>query len=698
VLQEGGNRDFKTVHFRSDGTPLHILANSRLIEYQGRKAILTINHDISDLKAAEQERERLLWELKKRIRETTCLYTITNYIQLCETIPQMLECSAAALAGSIQYYEDAHARVVLDQQQYADPGFEPLRHSMTADLIVDGRQCGFVEAGYASHKATHSEEDCFLTEERDLVRVIARTLSSAIEHKRAEAALRASEERYRLLFERNLAGVFRASLSGNLLECNAAFRKTMGYSPQEEIAGTSLCHLSMDSRACETTFNMLRSAGQVLNAEMQFRRRNGTPVTVLMNVGLLRDSSGEPMGLEGTLLDVTETYKLREQLLQSQKMDAIGQLAGGVAHDFNNLLMIITGYCEMLANSLKEERQQHQMEQVLKASRRAADLTRQLLAFSRKQVMAPQILDLNATVQDLGKMLPRLIGENIKVELVLNADLGKTKADPTQMQQVLMNLAVNARDAMPNGGRLTIETDNVELDSRYAASHAGFEPGHYVMLAVSDTGTGIDAAVLPRIFEPFFTTKERGKGTGLGLSTVYGIIQQSGGQIYVYSESGLGTTFKIYLPAVEQTGTVIPIDSMPEPEMRGTETILLVEDEDGLRAAAAEFLSGKGYSILQAQDGEAAIQIAREYQGKIDLLLTDVIMPGPLSGADLALALVKLRPELRVLYMSGYTENTILQQGVIDLTSQFLQKPFSFRLLAHRIREALQHQRNAVSA
>jgi CheY-like chemotaxis protein len=306
--------------------------------------------------------------------------------------------------------------------------------------------------------------------------------------------------------------------------------------------------------------------------------------------------------------------------------------------------------------------------------------------------MAPRIVDLNAVVRELGKMLLRLIGENIQVEYALAPDLGKTRADPTQIQQVLMNLAVNARDAMPNGGRLCIETFNTTMDSGSLAAV------DYVMLAVSDTGTGIDPAVLPRIFEPFFTTKEHGKGTGLGLSMVYGIVQQSGGQVFVYSEPGRGATFKVYLPRVAEGEQVNSKPVVAELEIAGSETILLVEDEPGLRAAAADFLRANGYTILEAHNGDEALAVASRTEGQIDLLLTDVIMPGMTSGPELARRILELRPGIHVLYMSGYTENIALQHGIVNLASQFLQKPFSLHLLGKKIREILDSKALPVTA
>ncbi len=378
-----------------------------------------------------------------------------------------------------------------------------------------------------------------------------------------------------------------------------------------------------------------------------------------------------------------------EQLRQSQKMEAVGQLAGGIAHDFNNLLTAITGYSELSLRRLQAEDPLHRnIKEIKKAGERAASLTRQLLAFSRKQVLQPKVLALNSIISDVEKMLRRLIGEDIELRTVLEPQLGSVKADPGQIEQVLLNLAVNARDAMPQGGKLTIETANVYLDGEYAAQHIAVKPGHYVMLAVSDTGCGMDEKTQARIFEPFFTTKEAGKGTGLGLSTVYGIVKQSGGNIWVYSEVGRGTTFKVYLPRVDEGAQEHKRSAEPEDAVQGTGVILLAEDEQMVRKLAREVLEMCGYKVLEAANGGAALLICERHKEPIDLLVTDVIMP-EMGGRELATRLSQLRPEMKVLYMSGYTDNAIVHQGVLDEGANFIQKPFSPQTLASKIREVL---------
>jgi signal transduction histidine kinase len=382
-------------------------------------------------------------------------------------------------------------------------------------------------------------------------------------------------------------------------------------------------------------------------------------------------------------------HEREAQLRQSQKMEAVGQLAGGVAHDFNNIVAVIMLQSELLLTQLDQsDNSRRRVEEIRKASHRAASLTQQLLAFSRKQVLQPKVLDLNVIVSDLDRMLRRLIGEHIEFLTMPEAGLGQVKADRSQLEQVVMNLAINARDAMPGGGKLAIETANVELDENYAAHHIGVEPGHYVMLGVSDTGSGMDAQTQARIFEPFFTTKEQGKGTGLGLSTVYGIVKQSGGHIWVYSEADWGTTFKVYLPRLDQVvESALPGEAqaaLPQ----GTETILLVEDEEMIRKAAREILEVNGYLVLEASGGDEALMLGRAHQGRIQLLMTDVVMP-QMNGRELAERLVRLRPELKVLYMSGYTDDAIIHHGVLGEGIAFLEKPFTAKALTHKVRELL---------
>jgi signal transduction histidine kinase len=392
-------------------------------------------------------------------------------------------------------------------------------------------------------------------------------------------------------------------------------------------------------------------------------------------------------------IEIAERKQLETQLYQAQKMEAIGRLAGGIAHDFNNHLGIIIGYSEIMLDHLGPEDPLRRSAGLIKdAAQRSAALTRQLLAFSRRQVFEPTILNLNLAVTDLGKMLQPLIGEDIELITCLDPALGKVRADPAQIDQVIMNLAVNSRDSMPRGGRLTIETANAELDEAYARVHATVLPGQYVMLAVTDTGVGMDEKTQSHIFEPFFTTKAKGKGTGLGLATVYGIVKQSGGYIWVYSEPGRGTTFKIYLPRLEAGVPVEAVKEVSSLVLKGEETILVVEDEAMLRELACLFLQDSGYQVLEAASGSEALSVARRHQGTIHLLMTDAVMPG-INGRELAKKLYGERPEMRVLYVSGYTDDAILRSGLLETGAAFLQKPFTRDALARKVRDVLAGER-----
>ncbi len=507
--------------------------------------------------------------------------------------------------------------------------------------------------------------------------------------KRMEGEIRGSEERYRLLFERNLAGVYRSTASGRLLECNRAYARMMGYgSPAEAMAQPATAYYGTPGER-EEFLARLRREGSLVNYENQARRKDGSLVWVVENVSLIQsDEEGEEIIL-GTAFDMTDRRRLEEQLLQSQKMEAVGRLAGGIAHDFNNLLTAVSGYTELLLGQLPEgDPRRENAEEIREAGRRAAALTQQLLAFSRRQVLEPRVLDLNAVIVNTEKMLRRVIGEDVELTVSLDPALWRTRADPGQIEQAILNLIVNARDAMPRGGRLTLETGNVELDDKFAGAYVTVHPGPHVMLAVSDTGVGMDAEQQARLFEPFYTTKERGKGTGLGLSTTYGIVKQSGGSIWVYSEPGHGTTFKIYLPRCEDPLEEQPAVLSPTAPVTGTETVLLVEDEPEVRRLVDKLLHMRGYTVIAAASPAEAIAASRRHEAEIQILVTDVIMPG-MNGRELARTLAPSRPRMRVLYMSGYTDTAISQHGILAPGTAFLSKPFTPDALARKVREVL---------
>ena len=472
-------------------------------------------------------------------------------------------------------------------------------------------------------------------------------------------------------------------------DVNPAFISILGYSDASELVGRHLGTLYADAQQWFQLADYFRSLKEFNGLAAEWLRKDGSPTVVRISG---RTISGEHNTTSYELFteDVTERRALEQQLRQAQKMEAIGRLAGGIAHDFNNLLMVISGYSEFLLERLAHDAPlRAPAQEIANAAQRATSLTRQLLAFSRKQMLAPKIIDLNAIVTENLKMLNRVIGEDIDLEMVPGADLGAVKADPGQIEQVIMNLAVNARDAMPQGGKLTIQTANATLDENYARFHDPVKPGEYVMLAIHDTGSGMDAETQSHIFEPFFTTKGP-KGTGLGLSTVYGIIKQSGGYIWVETEPDKGTTFKIYLPLATEAGEQAPLQAAAaasQPE-RGLETILVVEDESNLRRLVRQYLENQGYVVLEASGGAAAIRLAVAHAGPIHLLLTDVIMPG-MNGRELAQRIASLRPTTKILFMSGYTENAIGHNGTLDAGINLLQKPFTLPALKNKAREVL---------
>jgi two-component system cell cycle sensor histidine kinase/response regulator CckA len=477
---------------------------------------------------------------------------------------------------------------------------------------------------------------------------------------------------------------------GIVLTWNHGAERIFGYSA-EEATGRSILFLSPQGHPVEdlTFMERVERADTVEPFETVRVKKDGTHIHVALTFSSIKNSDGHVVGVSSVARDVTESKNLEEMLRQAQKMEAVGQLAGGVAHDFNNLLGVILGYTGLMLNNLRPDDPHYKgIEEIQKAGDRAALLTRQLLAFSRKQVLQPKVLDLNTVVAGTEKLLQRLIGEHIELLVIPNPALGRVKADAGQLEQIIMNLVVNARDAMPSGGKLTIETLNVETGDVYADARPAAPSGPYVMLSVADTGCGMDAKTRDRIFEPFFTTKEFGKGTGLGLSTVYGIVKQSGGSISVYSEVGIGTTFKIYLPCVSAVHDTASLGDKLEKVAGGSHTILVVEDEAALLHVTQQSLEAVGYVILAAQSPAEAIRISENHPGPIHLMVTDVIMPG-MNGAQLATQLSAPRPEMKVLYVSGYTDDTIVRQGVLEQGLSFLQKPFSPKTLARKVGEVL---------
>jgi two-component system cell cycle sensor histidine kinase/response regulator CckA len=536
----------------------------------------------------------------------------------------------------------------------------------------------------------YEQEDVYDNRDLEFLDSVGGTIALAIERRRAEDALRKSELTFRLLFAHNPIPTWVFDFDTlRFIEVNESAEKQYGFTADEfrQMTVMGICAEENPQLVLRRMADSLARGGGRFAGNLKHRRKDGKVIETEVIAHEL-EYAGRRVCLV-VARDITERHLLEQQLRQAQKMEAVGRLAGGVAHDFNNLLMVIKGHTELLLSSLAATPQaSRKIEQIDRAADRAVSLTRQLLAFSRMQVLQPRVLNLNQIVVEMGKLLPRLIGEDIELVIHGQEDIGSIRADASQMEQIIMNLAVNARDAMPSGGRLLIETGNVDLDGHYNSAHPMVQPGRYVLLAVSDTGTGMDAETQAHIFEPFFTTKEQGKGTGLGLATVYGVVKQSGGWIWVYSELGKGTTFKIYLPRVdqpvEQTGASLKVAEIP----RGTETILLAEDEQDVREVAREFLESGGYVVLEAGDGKEALRLAEQHAGAIDLLVTDMVMPG-MTGRELAERLQSSRSVGRVVFMSGYTEQAAAQSQLQGGSSKLLTKPFSRAVILRTVRELL---------
>jgi len=533
----------------------------------------------------------------------------------------------------------------------------------------------------------YATENTYNQRDAEFLDSIGGQIALAIERTRSEERLHSTDTRLRMLIEQLPAVLWTVDREMRFTSMAGAGLSRLGLTPNG-LAGVRLADYleTSDGTYPAVAAHRRALAGEPVTFHLEWK--NGS---YACHAEPLRGPQGEIQGVISMALDVTDRKQLEEQFRQAQKMEAVGRLAGGIAHDFNNLLMVIQGYTDLLIERLHNgDPLRKNVEQIQTASQRATSLTRQLLAFSRKQMLAPKVLNIQAVIADMETILRRLIGEDIALEAVSSPTLGHVKADRSQIEQVVMNLAINARDAMPKGGRLTIEAANVEIGSDVPQQPSVVAPGRYVMLAVTDNGCGMTDETRAHIFEPFFTTKEKGKGTGLGLATVYGIVKQSGGYIWVYSEPGIGTTFKIYLPRVDEDEAAAAAQQEASDAMshRGAGVVLLVEDEKGVRELTRQYLETSGYTVLEANDGYAALELAHEHHGTIHALITDVVMPG-LSGRELSEQITKLRPEIKVLYMSGYTDQSAFRNGMVEKGAELLQKPFGMSTLSSKLREIL---------
>ncbi len=542
---------------------------------------------------------------------------------------------------------------------------------------------------------SYSENSSLRERDKEVLTVISRQLAAAIDHKRNEQALRRSEVRYRSMVQTAVYGIYRSSLEGQFLDVNPALIGMLGYnSALEVLALDPQKDVFLDPAEYTHLVDEFHRTGRMDGFEVRWKRKDGAAITVRIS-GRAVASEHEPADvLEAIAEDITERRVLEDQFRQSQKMEAVGRLAGGIAHDFNNLLMVVSGYTEVLLDQLTPGNPLHaKAEAIQQASDRATTLTRQLLAFSRKQLLELKVVDVNAIVEDMERLLRPLIGEDIDLSTQLAPSLGCTRADAGQLEQIIMNLVVNAKDAMPSGGKICIRTASVTLDDSYRPENTFIKHGPYIMISVSDTGQGMDRETQARIFEPFFTTKEKGKGTGLGLSTVYGIIKQSGGYVFVQSELGRGTVFTIYFPRVEEPSEAHGATPVSLAATGGSETILLVEDEESVRQLVRETLQSRGYRVLEAENGNTALALAASHPYPNDLIITDVIMPG-MSGHELVQQLLPTRPGAKVLYLSGYAEDAVATPLGSQAPKAFLQKPFTLQSLSCKVREILGPTKN----
>jgi two-component system cell cycle sensor histidine kinase/response regulator CckA len=697
---------------RLDGTTVDVEVAAIPFTHKGRLSVQCLARDITERKRIEAERQ-VINEIIQGVSTTHNLDELLTLIH--SAIARILYAENCFVALYDRETGLFHKPFYVDKRDSASPP-QRMTKSCTAYVFREGRpllatsetfqrllDSGKIELIGTPPAAwmgvplrtpsevigvlvvqSYEDENAYSARDLEFLSSVGSQVALAIERKRGEEKI----ARLIAAVEQTADSIIITDAAGTIQYVNPAFERVSGFTKEEAIGRNP--RILKSGKTSESVYHEMWATlarGEVWAGHLVNKHKDGSFYQERVTISPVRDDSGEVVNYIAVKQDLTQQKQLEEQLLQSQKMDSVGRLAGGVAHDFNNLLVAINGYSDLTLRRLQEgDPLRRNIEEIKKAGERAAALTRQLLAFSRKQVMQPKVLSVNDVVSEMDKMLRRVIGEDIELVAKLDDELGYIKADPNMLEQVVLNLCVNSRDAMPRGGRLTVETSNVFLDSEYAAHHVGVRPGAYVTLAVSDTGCGMDAETRARIFEPFFTTKEKGKGTGLGLSTVYGIVQQSGGHVWVYSEVGRGTTVRIYLPRVDEVAK----EKLPESDISalptGTTKILLVEDDEMVRLVAREIISSQGYSVLEAATKDDALRHCAE-NPDIALLLTDVVMP-QVNGKELAEQLTGLLPRMRVLFMSGYTE-TVVHNGVLDEGLNFIQKPFTPYSLLRKIQEVL---------
>ncbi len=669
-----------------EGKRIDVVINTKLIDYDGQSAILGIVTDITDRKRAEET-----------IRESE-----KKYRTILESIEEGYY--ETDIQGNFTFFNDSMRKILgytrdelirMNYRDFLSPETGKNVYKIFNKIYQTGQPARILDYEFIKKdgsKISIEASASLIRDSKDKPVGFRGIIRDVTEGKKIETELIRTKNFLQNIFDSSAECITTTDLHGNMIYVSPRVKDILGYDHKKLIGKKVHSLYSNGKEDAKVIMKTITEKAELRNHEMKLARKDGSLVDINLSASLLKNEKGETIGTLGIYSDVTEKKRLDVQLQQARKMEAIGTLAGGIAHDFNNILTSIIGNAElMLINSDNDEYLREGIEEIKIAGERAASLTRQLLAFSRKQMIQPKILDLNALLAGIKNMLVRLIGENIEILVIPESGLWQIKIDPGQMEQVIMNLAVNARDAMPNGGKLIIQTANMYLDEDYFDRQritVEEQPGSYVMMAVSDTGSGIDKKTQEHIFEPFYSTKEKGKGTGLGLSTVYGIVKQNKGFVWVYSEAGQGTTFKIYLPSAKEVVKTEERAQTPVKDLGGSETILVVEDNVSILNLAQRALNKYGYKVLTANSGEDALRICREYKGPIDLLLTDVVMP-TMSGKETAERLQPLYPQMKVIYMSGYTDDAIVHLGVLEPGLNFLEKPFSPEVLAVKVREVL---------
>jgi two-component system, cell cycle sensor histidine kinase and response regulator CckA len=687
---------YETVHVRKDGHRIDVSMMISPVKDASEQVVgvATITRDISERKKAEER-------FYKAFNATPEPITIANFAD-----GRFVDVNETFLRATGFDREEVIGRTSLELEFWDRPEdcadlIEALKkHGSVRDMEITFRaKSGERRTGLNSAEVIDiAGQKCVLAIFKDITNqkilgkqrelAEAELALRAAELSHSNTALRQSEASFRSLVFNSPYAIFRSSLDGMFLDANPALLDMLGYTSVSEIVAHGLS-ANVCGEPRERLLEYFNCQKRFRDVEVGWKRKDGKSITVSLTGRPVRNEEGKLTHFEVIGEEITARKALEAQFRQAQKMESIGRLSGGIAHDFNNLLGVIIGYCGVLEERADVDTELRKgVQEIKKAGQRAAALTRQLLAFSRQQMLEPRVLNLNNVVADMGKMLPRLIGEDIELSTVLQPELGRVKADQGQIEQVIMNLAVNARDAMPRGGKLIIETADVELDESYGQQHPPTIPGQYILLAVTDTGVGMDKETQSHMFEPFFTTKEKDKGTGLGLSVVYGVVKQSGGYIWVCSEPGNGTTFKIYLPSVKESVEKVGPQDVPAKSLKGSETILLVEDEESLRSLICSLLVHSGYTVLDTNSGVQALKIAHEHRGGIHLLLTDMVLPG-ISGVELAQEMTWRYSNVKVLFMSGYTAYASASQGALKAGTFLLQKPFEPEGLRSRVRGVL---------